>query len=152
MVRAPARQFTGLSGLPAGNRRCPHLTLSFHQTKNLVGIRRGFLFGGRGWIRTTEVSDNRFTVCPLWPLGNSPRYLVKYSRYHMIPRIHGAGDGTRTRNLLITNQLLCQLSYTSISSDFYNIAYQKRFVNSFFKLFQKVFLAAYCRKTLKNLR
>ena len=27
----------------------------------------------------------------------------------------GAGDGTRTRNLLITNQLLCQLSYTSIS-------------------------------------
>ena len=28
-------------------------------------------------------------------------------------RIIGAGDGTRTRNLLITNQLLCQLSYTS---------------------------------------
>lgn len=28
-------------------------------------------FGGRRWIRTTEVSDNRFTVCPLWPLGNS---------------------------------------------------------------------------------
>ena len=26
----------------------------------------------------------------------------------------GAGDGTRTRNLLITNQLLCQLSYTSL--------------------------------------
>ena len=24
----------------------------------------------------------------------------------------GAGDGTRTRDLLITNQLLCQLSYT----------------------------------------
>ena len=29
-------------------------------------------YGGRGWIRTTEVTDNRFTVCPLWPLGNSP--------------------------------------------------------------------------------
>ena len=29
----------------------------------------------------------------------------------------GAGDGTRTRNLLITNQLLCQLSYASLSSD-----------------------------------
>ena len=28
--------------------------------------------GGSGWIRTTEVSDNRFTVCPLWPLGNAP--------------------------------------------------------------------------------
>ena len=30
------------------------------------------LFGGSGWIRTTEVRDNRFTVCPLWPLGNAP--------------------------------------------------------------------------------
>ena len=30
------------------------------------------LFGGREWIRTIEVEDNRFTVCPLWPLGNSP--------------------------------------------------------------------------------
>ncbi len=29
------------------------------------------LFGGRGWIRTTEVVDGRFTVCSLWPLGNS---------------------------------------------------------------------------------
>ncbi len=26
-------------------------------------------------------------------------------------RCYGAGDGTRTRNLLITSQLLCQLSY-----------------------------------------
>ena len=32
-----------------------------------------FLFiGGSGWIRTIEVTDNRFTVCPLWPLGNTP--------------------------------------------------------------------------------
>ena len=31
-----------------------------------------FVFGGGWWIRTTEVSDNRFTVCPLWPLGKSP--------------------------------------------------------------------------------
>ena len=29
-------------------------------------------------------------------------------------RIFGASDGTRTRNLLITNQLLCQLSYTGL--------------------------------------
>ena len=26
--------------------------------------------GGERWIRTTEVVDNRFTVCSLWPLGN----------------------------------------------------------------------------------
>ena len=55
------------------------------------------LSGGR-WIRTTESTANRFTVCPLWPLGNSP--------------ILKAGDRTRTDNLLITNQLLCQLSHT----------------------------------------
>ena len=29
-------------------------------------------FGGRRWIRTIEAESNRFTVCPLWPLGNSP--------------------------------------------------------------------------------
>ena len=34
-------------------------------------IRRGF-FGGRGWIRTTEAESSRFTVCPHWPLGNTP--------------------------------------------------------------------------------
>ena len=31
-----------------------------------------FFGGGQGWIRTTEVSDGRFTVCSLWPLGNLP--------------------------------------------------------------------------------
>ncbi len=31
-----------------------------------------FVFGGQGWIRTTEVVDGRFTVCSLWPLGNLP--------------------------------------------------------------------------------
>ncbi len=29
---------------------------------------RGQVSGGRGWIRTTEVNDSRFTVCPVWPL------------------------------------------------------------------------------------
>ncbi len=50
-------------------------------------------YGGRRWIRTTEVVDGRFTVCSLWPLGNPP--------------IYGAGERNRTINLLITNQLLC---------------------------------------------
>ena len=31
-----------------------------------------FKLGGRRWIRTIEAKLNRFTVCPLWPLGNSP--------------------------------------------------------------------------------
>ena len=30
---------------------------------------------GRRWIRTTEAICSRFTVCPLWPLGNPPIYL-----------------------------------------------------------------------------
>ena len=30
---------------------------------------QGFV-GGRRWIRTIEARRNRFTVCPLWPLGN----------------------------------------------------------------------------------
>ena len=40
--------------------------------KQKAGHCPAFCFGGSGWIRTTEVSDNRFTVCPLWPLGNAP--------------------------------------------------------------------------------
>ena len=30
------------------------------------------LFGGKRWIRTTEVTDDRFTVCSIWPLWNLP--------------------------------------------------------------------------------
>ena len=48
--------------------------------------------GGGGRIRTIETKRNRFTVCPLWPLGNSS--------------ICGAGNRNRTYNLLITSQLL----------------------------------------------
>ena len=60
-------------------------------------------FGGGRWIRTTEGIASRFTVCPLWPLGNSPIF-----------NCAGAGGRTRTPDLLITNQLLYRLSYTSI--------------------------------------
>ena len=75
-------------------------------------------FGGGEWIRTTEVVDNRFTVCPLWPLGNSPiNYAILYKACpaSLTGRTaqFGAGERTRTPDLLITNQLLYQLSYTS---------------------------------------
>ena len=43
------------------------------------------------------------------PFGHSGTYPYKLP---LDPK-GGAGDGTRTRNLLITNQLLCQLSYAS---------------------------------------
>ena len=70
-----------------------HQTKTDHQKDGL------FLFGGRGWIRTTEAEKQQIYSLP--PLAT--RELAH----------NGAGDGTRTRNLLITNQLLCQLSYTS---------------------------------------
>ena len=58
-----------------------------------IGNRFGFfLFGGRGWIRTTEAESSRFTVCPHWPLGNTPIFfcasyagrLVYFSMKHWI--------------------------------------------------------------------
>ena len=33
------------------------------------------VLGGRGWIRTTEAKSSRFTVCPHWPLGNTPIFI-----------------------------------------------------------------------------
>ena len=68
--------------------------------------------GGQRWIRTTEVEDVRFTVWSIWPLWNLPIYSIKWG---------GAGDWTWTHNLLITNQLLCQLSYTGVFSEFYRL-------------------------------
>ena len=122
--------------------------------------RISIVFNGRRWIRTTEASCSRFTVCPLWPLGNLPiidykalRCTYKYfseaclqkniyvgrwtfakqmisrkSKTFEIPTLHlkwfltflwgfllKADDRTRTDNLLITNQLLCQLSHIGIN-------------------------------------
>ena len=53
--------------------------------------------GGGGRIRTFEVDDGRFTVCSLWPLGNPTG-------------LDGADYRNRTGDLLITSQLLYQLS------------------------------------------
>ena len=65
--------------------------------------------GGGGRIRTIEAIRSRFTVCPLWPLGNSPIF-------NLLELLVGAGRRTRTPDLLITNQLLYQLSYTGVSN------------------------------------
>ena len=85
-------------------RRFSSKTTHFCQTKK-TPLKVSFLFGGRWWIRTTEGLASRFTVCPLWPLGKSPIFYLMHV---------GAGGRTRTPDLLITNQLLYQLSYTSI--------------------------------------
>ena len=41
-------------------------------------LRPCFKNGGERWIRTIEVVDNRFTVCPLWPLGNLPIFYFQH--------------------------------------------------------------------------
>ena len=71
---------------------------------------QGFVNGGGEWIRTTEVVDNRFTVCPLWPLGNSPiNYEILYKACPASSSGRtaqfGAGERTRTPDLLITNSV-----------------------------------------------
>ena len=42
------------------------------KTKSSTHFHTLNFFGGRGWIRTTEAESSRFTVCPHWPLGNTP--------------------------------------------------------------------------------
>ena len=52
-----------------------HVPLAEHlDQKSLICPvdKSGFFVGGGGRIRTIEAIRSRFTVCPLWPLGNSP--------------------------------------------------------------------------------
>ena len=53
---------------PFGGSTIPQ-NINIPDTQRVSGI-----FGGQGWIRTTEVGDDRFTVCSLWPLGNLSVY------------------------------------------------------------------------------
>ena len=46
-----------------------HIGINQWIESHLIGT-----FNGRWWIRTTEGVASRFTVCPLWPLGNPPIY------------------------------------------------------------------------------
>ena len=87
----------------------------------------------RGGFEPPKATADRFTVCSLWPLGYPSiiRSVLDYLHYIFLfednsqrPVIfYGAGDGTWTRNLLITSQLLCQLSYASIN-EHYNYTWQ----------------------------
>ena len=58
----------------------------------------------------------------------------------------GAGDGTRTRNLLITSQLLCQLSYAGI------FVSDNTYTNIFFFTSQpillKLIVSTHCREKI----
>ena len=57
----------------------------FHKQKPQPNCSIEVFVGGRRWIRTTEVVDNRFTVCSLWPLGNPPKfYPTKCPRFAVV--------------------------------------------------------------------
>ena len=60
-----------------------------------------------------EPSKSKTTDLQSAPFGRSGTLPYVRDKQKLIP-VYGAGDGTRTRDLLITNQLLYQLSYTSI--------------------------------------
>ena len=124
------------------------------QKENRHAIRRNDFLGGGRWIRTTEVTDNRFTVCPPWPLGNSPIFTCA------LKRKLGAGRRTRTPDLLITNQLLYQLSYTSLlicflSTDVLYYIISKTDCQEFFKnfliFFTLGFISFCCAVTTDNI-
>ena len=70
-----------LTGLQASLRRKPA-----NHTSHRLEIHN---LCGRRWIRTTEVEDSRFTVCPIWPLWYSPEKLFRrYSSplaFHSLP-------------------------------------------------------------------
>ena len=46
--------------------------------------------------------------CPIW---SAERVTLRRHQIEQEPLIYGAGEWIRTTDLLITNQLLCQLSY-----------------------------------------
>ena len=61
---------------------------------------------GRGGFEPPKLIAADLQSAPFGHSGTYPYSIPSYPK-------GGAGDGTRTRNLLITNQLLCQLSYAS---------------------------------------
>ena len=65
--------------------------------------------GGGGWIRTTEAEKQQIYSLP--PLATRELLRITF----LLKQKIGAGGRTRTPDLLITNQLLYQLSYTSLS-------------------------------------
>ena len=94
-----------LSGRPGSNRRhsawkadalptelLPHLL-------SIISIGRFTYIHdvGRAGFEPAKVKTNRFTVCPRWPLEYLPSLIFNKLR---------ADRGTRTHDLLITNQLL----------------------------------------------
>ena len=90
---------------------------------------RGDLVGDGGFEPPKALPADLQSV-PFGHSGNPP---------YIIFATCGAGGRIRTPDLLITNQLLYQLSYTSISATRVIISHHKSFVNLFFKFIKNFF-------------
>src|SRR3990172_5977859 len=75
----------------------------------MLAPRKRCLVEGGGFEPPKAIAG-RFTVCSLWPLGNPSD---SFSSSSTRPARDGAGGGIRTRDLLLTRQLLYLLSYAS---------------------------------------
>ena len=68
---APGLFGHGHDARPAGGKRAGK-----KENPELFQMEKLGVSGGRGWIRTTEALSSRFTVCPHWPLGNTPLFCL----------------------------------------------------------------------------
>ena len=75
--RDVAQRQRGLESAGMAFQICPDTGFFVFRTKQKRVQICTLFFGGRWWIRTTEVVDNRFTVCPLWPLGKPPIFTCR---------------------------------------------------------------------------
>ena len=72
---------------------------------------------GVAFISAYNKRPKRNCLDPHKPTNHLGDFAISYY-YWIHNMLYGAGDGTRTRNLLITNQLLYQLSYASLPYKF----------------------------------
>ena len=89
-----------------------------------------FCFGGRWWIRTTEVIDDRFTVCSLWPLGKPSifNYQLDWSWWtDLNPR------PADYKSAALPTELHQHFIKSSCLSDLFSIPHAGVFVNRFIR-------------------
>ena len=104
-------------------------------------------YGGRRWIRTIEAKRNRFTVCPLWPLGNSPlSSFSKIKAYCLNSRLQWSWwtdlnpRPADYKSAALPTELHQRIQLSLLHSLFnfeclYSISHSSSFVNTFFKFF-----------------
>ena len=110
-----------------------------------------FCFGGRWWIRTTEVIDDRFTVCSLWPLGKPSifNYQLDWSWWtDLNPR------PADYKSAALPTELHQHFIKSSCLSDLFSIPHAGVFVNRFIRnyciLFFRSIESDTCCKTVSS--